>query len=135
MIGLDTGFFVQLLDRREQARRVWQSIQHDEVQAAVSCITCYELLKVALRGRLQLDHTEKLIERLPLTCRMAWLDARHASLLQRAARIAHGNGLAMADALILISLMEAGAETLYTTDADMKRYSAGPEVRMLSSSS
>jgi predicted nucleic acid-binding protein len=45
--------------------------------------------------------------------------------------MAHGNGLSMADAIILTSLIHAGAEVVYTTDRDLARYGAGPEIVLL----
>jgi hypothetical protein len=48
---------------------------------------------------------DTLLEEILFICRVVWLDA--PSRLRQAARIAHGNGLGMAEALILGSLIEA----------------------------
>ncbi len=41
------------------------------------------------------------------------------------------NALAMADALILTSLMQVGVEEVYTTDPDLSAYTAGPRIVLL----
>lgn len=69
------------------------------------------------------------MEELPVLCRVVWLS--DSALLRRAAQVAHGNGLAMADAVILVSLMNAGVDTIYTTDSDLEQYRAGPSIHRL----
>ena len=120
MIGLDTGFFFRLLAGTSHAVEAWAPIVSGERSAAVSCITLYELEKAALRGALRRNQVDVLLDEIPILCHLAWLaDASH---VHRAARLAHGNGLGMADALILTSLRDANAETVYTTDSDFERY-------------
>ncbi len=128
-VGLDTGFFIRLLESVPRATQLWGTITGGETVAAISCITLYELEKQGLRGAVDSEAAETLIEELPHLCLVHWLD--NPAIMRRAARIAHGNGLAMADALILTSLMEAGAEEVYTTDSDLSAYAAGPRIVML----
>lgn len=128
-VGLDTGFFVRLLQADPTAREIWSRITRGEITAAISCISLYELDKHGLKGVVEKTAAETLVEELPHLCRVVWLDG--PALLRRAARIAHGNGLAMADAIILASLIEAEAEEVYTTDSDLSTYPAGPKIVML----
>lgn len=131
MIGLDTGFFVRLLGGHSGAVEVWTLVA-EGAPAAVSCVSLYELERLALRGVLDRSATDVLHAELPVLCTLVWLDgAEGADRLRRAARLAHGNGLAMADALILTSLLDAGARTVYTTDTDMARYDGDGEVILL----
>ncbi len=82
-----------------------------------------------LKGAIGKMAAETLVEELPQLCRVVWLT--EPALLRRAARIAHGHALAMADALILASLIEAEAGEVYTTDPDLGRYPGGPRVVLL----
>lgn len=129
MIGLDTGFFIRLLQGDATAAEVWERITRGYTSAVISCISLYELDKQGLRGAVQKEAVETLTEELPHLCTVVWLD--EPTLLRRAARIAHGNALAMADALILASLMEAGVEEVYTTDRDLQSYTTGPRIVLL----
>ena len=54
MIGLDTGFFVELLKGNVRAIEIWQNII-DGDECTVSCLTLYELRRLCLKGILQTD--------------------------------------------------------------------------------
>ena len=128
-VGFDTGFFVRLLGADPSADAIWSQVEDRYVSAAVSCITLFEFERLGLRGALDHAGVQRLLGRLPHAVRLVWL--ADASLLSRAARIGYGHGLAMADALILASLVSAGAERIYTTDRDLLAYDTGPEVILL----
>ncbi len=129
IVGLDTGFFVALNGRQSAAQEVWQGIAARKDQGVVSCLTLYELQKLGLKGVLHRRVAEGFVDQLPNICQTIWLN--EVQRLDQAARLSHGAGLAMADALILASMMDASVEVFYTTDSDFEAYSAGPEIRML----
>jgi predicted nucleic acid-binding protein len=132
MIGLDSGFFFRLLAGHPRATTAWSPVATGDAPAAVSCLTLYELDRVALRGALDRAAVDLLLSELPALCYVVWIgDAHGPELLRRAARLAHGTGLAMADALILASLLDAGAGTVYTTDSDFERYDGPATVVVL----
>ncbi len=128
-VGLDTGFLVRLLEEHPAAIQAWARVTSGQTAAVLSCLSLYELAKLGLKGAVRKEAAEALIAELPHICTVVWLD--QAALLQRAAHLAHGNALAMADALILTSLMRAGAEEVYTTDRDLEAYTAGPRIVLL----
>ena len=49
MIGLDTGYFLRLLKGDAEASRIWTAIIDGE-EAAVSCLTLFELARLARKG-------------------------------------------------------------------------------------
>jgi predicted nucleic acid-binding protein len=114
MNGLDTGFFVRLLQGHQRARNLWQDLGQGQEQGAFSCLTVFELERLALQGKLDRQRTDVLLAALPNVCTIVWLNT--SSVVLRAARIAHGTGLPAVDALILAGLLAAGAQTVYTTD-------------------
>ena len=131
-VGFDSGFFFRLLAADPRAASAWAPVATGDAPAAVSCLTLYELDRVALRGALDRAAADLLLAELPALCRVVWLDASAGpDLLRRAARLSHGVGLAMADALILASLLDAGAESVYTTDHDFERYDGPANVIIL----
>lgn len=125
-VGLDTGFFVRLLQADATATEVWGRVARREAMAAISCISLFELDRLGLKGAVERKAADALVEELPHLCRVLWLDG--PALLHDAARVAHGNGLSMADSIILTSLMAAKAEEIYTTDSDLSAYAAGPKM-------
>ena len=130
MTGLDTGFFLLLFKANEEAVAVWGGIRRGEQRGIISAITLFELTRHGLIGRTDRTRTSRFVELLPIVCRVVWID--EAEITTRAAALAHGNGLAMADAFVLDACLRAGCDTLYTTDADLLKYASGPEVILLS---
>ena len=121
--GFDTGFFRRLHDGDDQARAAWADVRSGAANGVVSCITLFELARLGLRGVIPHTVVEALVGAIPTVCAVVWLDAEvGADRLDRAARRAHGVGLALADAIILTSLLDADVETVYTTDSDFERY-------------
>lgn len=118
--GLDTGFFVKLLAADPAASAVWDRFAEGVERGVVSCLTLYELEKLGLSGRINRARIGKFLEDLPEVCEIVWIT--ESDLPRQAARIAHGTGLAMADAIILVSLLQARVEVIYTSDADFARY-------------
>jgi predicted nucleic acid-binding protein len=120
MNGLDTGFFVRLLEHEYQARDVWDEIVGGKQLAAMGCLTLFEIDRLGLRGRLPQAVARTLVSELPILVRIVWLDDEGgATILNSAARLAHGRGLSMADAVILACLLAVGATKIYTTDRQL----------------
>ena len=129
MDGLDTGFFFDLWASTDRSQSLWRAItQHDE-PAAVSSVSLFELTRHGLVGRLDPSFTETILEQADVAYEQACVDP--TDVLSRAARITHGTGLPMADALIAASLEHVGADTLYTSDSDFAAYEGPMEVVFL----
>ena len=132
VLGFDTGFFVRLLQADARAVDAWADVRAGHAVGAASCVTLFEFDRLGLRGQVERGPAEALVAALPVTCRVVWLgEADGADRLRRAVRLGHGNGLAMADAVILQSLLDAGAATVYTTDDDFERYDGPVDIVML----
>jgi len=119
MIGLDTGYFLRLLKGDAEAVRIWTAIMDGE-EAAVSCLTLFELAGFARKGAID-SHAEKTVrEAIVALCRVCWLDREDPFL--SAADLSHGIGLHAMDALILSGFLAAKATTIYTSDGDFEAY-------------
>lgn len=125
-VGLDTGFFVRLLQGRDEAWRTWRKLVDGEASGVVSCLSLYELAKLGLRGALGKDASATLAAELPHVCRVVWIS--DPEILDHAARLSQGAALSMADALILAAFLRSDVDEIYTTDADLARFGGGPRV-------
>ncbi|ETN89548.1 MAG: type II toxin-antitoxin system VapC family toxin [Thermus sp.] len=127
MIALDTGFFVRLLQGHEGAKAKWQALVEGE-EGVVSGLSSVELLRLALKGALDREDAELLLQAIPAVCRVVWPDW---AIGERAARLSHGLHLPLVDALILATALEAGAKELWTADRDLASYQGKLRVVLL----
>jgi predicted nucleic acid-binding protein len=127
--GLDTGFFFQLFDGADRARSVWTAIVGGMADGVVSTVSVYELQRNALKGVLVREDVEAFLDELPLLCTVH--DTLSMETTQQAARLGWGDGMPMADALILQAFLDEGVTHILTTDSDFAAYEGEPEVEIL----
>jgi predicted nucleic acid-binding protein len=127
--GLDTGFFFRLFDDAERTRSVWTEIVEDTAEGVVSTVSAYELQRNALKGVLVRDDVEAFLDELPLLCTVH--DTLSMETVRQAAHLGWGNGIPMADALILQAFLDEGVTHILTTDRDFTAYGGKPEVEVL----
>jgi predicted nucleic acid-binding protein len=120
MIGLDTGFFVELLRANPETVTVFDDIADGETEACVSCVTLYELKMLALKGHIPPALTSSLVESIMTFCSVSWLD--NIEVHDLAAGIVHSTGIPGLDCLILAGLISSHAGIVYTTDKHMTEY-------------
>jgi predicted nucleic acid-binding protein len=92
-------------------------------------VTVFELLRHGYVGRLARDFAEKTAGTVGVAFQRAGTDEQ--DVLRRAARIGHGMGLPMADALIAASLEHVGCDRLHTGDHDFENYEGPIQVVFL----
>ena len=119
MIGLDTGFFVELLRNNPQAVEVWEGII-DGDESVVSCLTFYELKRLSLKGIMDPVTLNVLHEAIAGICKVVWLD--NVERLREAATISYSYGIHGMDSLILASLLSLNPRTIFTTDLHFETY-------------
>ena len=117
MIGLDTGFFLELLRGNKVAISVWKAAVNDEEELLVSCLTLFEITRLGLKGAVK--DWQAIAETIDDVVDVIWLDREITS---QAAHLSHGTGLPAIDALILASLLSKDVHEIYTTDSDFERY-------------
>lgn len=86
-------------------------------------------MRQGLRGRLSPEFVSLIVESSDVAFLRAGVD--ELQVLNRASRIAHGMGLAMADALIAASLEEIGCDKLRTRDTDFTSYDGPLEIKFV----
>jgi predicted nucleic acid-binding protein len=117
MIGLDTGFFIELLNGNEEAVSLWKSGLDDEVELVVSSLTLFEIERLGLKGKLR--GIDTILDAIQGVTSVVWLDL---GILSLAARLSHGLGVPAVDSLILASLVSWDAREIWTTDAHFEAY-------------
>ena len=127
MIGLDTGYFVRLLQGHRGATEIWSRVLEGE-DATVSCLTLFELARLARKGAITTEAEETLREGIGALCHLSWLDS--VDTLLSGASLSHGLGIPPVDALILAAFLSGGATVIYTTDSHLEAYKKG-DVRII----
>jgi predicted nucleic acid-binding protein len=117
MIGLDTGFFLELVNGNNEATRLWESCLDDQVDFAVSALTLFEVERLGLKGKLK--NVEAVLNAINDVTSVVWLDQE---ILSKAARLSHGLGIPAVDSLILASLVSVDCSEIYTTDFHLEAY-------------
>lgn len=131
MIGIDTGFFIELIKGNKLTAEIWNEILEGE-DSIVSCISLYELKKLALKGSIDDYSVDTLLDAIKNICIIVWLD--NAEILMTAAHLSHGLGLHMSNALILSGFMQHNATIIYTVDPHLCLYKKkGVKVILLNS--
>jgi predicted nucleic acid-binding protein len=119
MIGLDTGFFIRLLENKKEAVRIWQGIVEGE-EPSVSCLTIFELKRLSLKKAIDEETTDLLIDAILSLCKVAWIDGKEVLLM--GANLSHGLGIPAVDALILAGFLVLNVDTIYTTDSHLELF-------------
>ena len=119
MIGIDTGFFIELIKGNKQPLNVWNEILEGE-DSVVSCISLYELKKLALKGSIDRRSVDILLEAIKNICTIAWLD--NYDVFMAAANLSYGLGLHMSDSFILSGFIKYDATKIYTVDPHLCSY-------------
>ncbi len=119
MIGLDSGFFVELIRKNSVAVKVWEGIVGGN-ESAVSCLTFYELKRLSLTGAIDPVAVDTILEAIRAISKVVWLD--NAEIFAAAANMSQSQGIHVMDALILASLVSLNVKTIYTTDIHFEKY-------------
>jgi len=117
MIGLDTGFFIELMNSRQEAVNLWKSALEDEVDLVVSALTLFEIERLGLKGKLR--DWEAVVHAIENVTIVATLERETMSL---GARLSHGLGMPAIDSLILASLISHAVDEIWTTDSHFEAY-------------
>ena len=116
--ALDTGYFFALLDQpSDTVRSVWHELRDGPTTGIAAGSVLFELKRHALVGRLPSSEIDTLVTLAGTAFQIVWMDSIPRA--ERAAGLAHGEGLSMADALVLMAALEADATRLYTGDHDL----------------
>lgn len=118
MIGLDTGFFVELMRGNDVAVRAWKALVEGEGLAVVSCLSLLEIERLGARDAIK--HADALLEAIPAVCLIKWI--HNTGLLSTAAGLGSALDISAFDSIILASFLEEGVNRIYTTNVHLENY-------------
>ena len=117
MIGLDTGFFLGLVNGNNEATKLWESCIDGHVDFTVSALSLFEVERLGLKGKLK--NVEAVLDAITDVTSVVRLDRE---ILSEAARLSHGLKIPAVDSLILASLVSVDCSEIYTTDSHLEAY-------------
>ena len=112
MVGLDTGYFVGMIQGEDDIIKHWKNLKAHGVMPYVSVLTLGELLYLTIRlGKP--EHGRKMVEGIAKTANV--LDVNR-QIVERAAALKGGRGIPYIDSLIIASFLENGCKEIHTKD-------------------
>jgi predicted nucleic acid-binding protein len=112
MVGLDTGYFVGLIQGEKNIISHWQSLKSGEIIPYVSVLTLGELLYLTIRAG-KPEQGRKMIEGIEKTSMVVNVDRQ---IVERAATLKGGHGIPYVDSIIIASFLENGCKEIHTKD-------------------
>ena len=112
MVGLDTGFFVEIIKGNQDIIDIWQNLSKGDTLPIVSVLTLGELLYIAYRTGTH-SAGKDLVDNIDFSCRVIPVDRK---IIEKAASLKAGRGIPYIDAIILATFMLSKCRTIHTTD-------------------
>jgi predicted nucleic acid-binding protein len=112
MVGLDTGFFIELMKKNKEAKQLWSNLGEHTDFPIVSVLTLGEILYFSYRVGKPVQG-KKMVNGIETACNVKIVDQE---ITEKAAGLKHGRGMPYVDSLILATFMIAGCKELHTSD-------------------
>ena len=112
MVGIDTGFFVDLMKGDSKPIEFWASLIDSDTLPVISMLTLGELLYISFRIG-QPEQGKELVDSIDKSARVIPVDR---PIVEKAASLKAGRGIPFIDSIILATFMLAGCREIHTTD-------------------
>ncbi|OPY60028.1 MAG: tRNA(fMet)-specific endonuclease VapC [Syntrophorhabdaceae bacterium PtaU1.Bin034] len=112
MVGLDTGYFVGIIQGEKNIIDHWKTLRENEIMPYVSVLTLGEILYLTIRVG-KPDQGRKMIEGIEKTSVIIDVDKK---IVERAASLKGGSGIPYVDSIVIASFLENGCKELHTKD-------------------
>lgn len=112
MVGIDTGFFVGLMNGDTKPVEFWASLVDSDTLPIISMLTLGELLYISFRIG-QPKKGKKLVDSIDKSARVMPVDRL---IVEKAASLKAGRGIPYIDSIILSTFMLAGCNEIHTSD-------------------
>jgi predicted nucleic acid-binding protein len=112
MVGLDTGYFVGIIQGEKNIIKHWEGLKAREIIPFVSVLTLGEILYLTIRvgkpeqGRKMVEGIEKMSNVVDV----------NKQIVDRAAALKGGRGIPYVDSIIIASFLENGCKEIHTKD-------------------
>ncbi len=112
-IGLDTGFFIDILFKKEKAISIWEDLIKKDYSVYVSSLVIYELTKRLLKVQKFKKVSKYFYEAIKDNCYIIKIDEEIAI---QAAHLSYSTGVHMADCLIYTCYKSVDCNIIFTKD-------------------
>jgi predicted nucleic acid-binding protein len=112
MVGLDTGFFVALMEGEERAVALWDELSLRSDPPIVSVLSLGEILYLSYRAG-RPAQGRRMVQGIEMACSVK--DVGQETVL-KAAGLKHGRGIPYVDSLILATFLLGGCDEIHTSD-------------------
>jgi predicted nucleic acid-binding protein len=114
MVGLDTGFFIALMQDDPAAAKFWSDLSKKDTLPIVSILTVGELLYITHRFN-EPQKGKRLVENIYIAAKVLPVDRE---IVEKAATIKAGRGIPYVDSIILATFILTGCKEIHSTDKD-----------------
>lgn len=112
MVGLDTGYFVGMIQGEQNIIKHWEDLKAHDAIPYVSVLTLGELLYLTIRVG-KPEHGRRMVEGIVKTANIVNVNRQ---IVERAAALKGGRGIPYIDSLIIASFLENGCKEIHTKD-------------------
>jgi predicted nucleic acid-binding protein len=112
MVGLDTGYFVGMIQGEKSIIAHWEKLKASETIPYISVLTLGEILYLTIRVG-KPDQGRKMIAGIEKTSMVIDVDKK---IVERAAALKAGRGIPYVDSIIIASFLENGCKEIHTKD-------------------
>ncbi len=112
MLGLDTGYFVGIIQGEKNIIKHWESLKTNEIIPYVSVLTLGEILYLTIRVG-KPEQGRKMVEGIVKTSNVVDVNKQ---IVERAAALKSGRGIPYIDSIIIASFLENGCKEIHTKD-------------------
>lgn len=112
MVGLDTGYFLGLIQGEQNIVKHWEGLKAQEIAPYVSVLTFGELLYISIRAGAP-EQGRKMVKGIEKVSNIVNVDE---PIIEKAAGLKAGRGIPYIDAIIISSFLEKGCREIHTKD-------------------
>ena len=119
VIGVDTGFFIELAKQNSTAKELWGKVSNGDEELIVSVISLNEIIVHFYRTG-NIEEKDKLINLMKLMPNVELVPVS-IKIAEESAKYRHSLGIPTIDSLILTTLILHGCKEIISTDPHFKK--------------
>jgi len=119
VVGVDTGFFIELAKNNPTAKKLWDKVSNGDEELIASVISLNEIIVHFYRIG-NIEEKDKLVNLMKLMPNVELVPVS-VKIAEESAKYRHSLGIPTIDSLILTTLMIHGCKEIISTDPHFKK--------------